>query len=50
MNVENTGMRLINQNVVWYSTYKTGLSCKYNKRKTLIDKVSTAPLEADDYV
>ena len=50
MNVENTGMRLIDGCVVWYSTYKTGLSCKYNKRNTLIDKVSTAPLEVDEYV
>ena len=48
MNVENSGMRLINGSVVWYSTYKIGLSSKNNKRQIL--GFSTAPLEINDYV
>ena len=50
MYVENTGMRYINGEVVWYSTYKTGLTTKYNKRKVMSDLVSTAPLEEHEYI
>ena len=50
MYVENTGMRYINGDVVWYSTYKTGLTTKYNKRKIMSDLVSTAPLETNEYI
>ena len=49
MTVENMGMRYLNGNVVWYSTSKTGLNSKYNKRHTLEDGVSTAPLEEHEY-
>ena len=48
MYVENTGMRYINGDVVWQSTYKTGLTTKYNKRKIMSDLVSTAPLETNE--
>ena len=50
MYVENTGMRFINSSIVWYSTYKSGLTAKYNKRNVMRDKVSTAPLEDDEYM
>ena len=50
MYVENTGMRYINGQVVWYSTYKTGLTTKKNKLKILSDLVSTAPLETNEYI
>ena len=47
--VENSGMRYVNHQVVWYSQYKAGLSAKYNKRHILDDNVSTMPLEEDEY-
>ena len=50
MYVENTGMRFVNGSIVWYSTYKSGLTSTYNKRNVMIDKVSTAPLEDGEYV
>ena len=50
MYVENTGMRFINGSIVWYSTYKSGLTAKFNKRNVTCDKVSTAPLEGGEYV
>ena len=50
MYVENTGMRYINGDVVWYSTYKTGLTTKYNQRKIMSDLVSTSPSETNEYI
>ena len=41
--VENTGMRYINGGVCWYSQTKTGLSCKYNKRHLMEDRITTYP-------
>jgi hypothetical protein len=49
MHVENTGMRYVNNSVVWYYTYKMGLTTKYNKRIIMDDNVSTAPLEENMY-
>ena len=46
--VENTGMRYINHNVVWYSQYKAGITAKYDKRK-IVNNVATLPLESSDY-
>jgi len=43
------GMRFMNGGVYYYSTYKTGLSSKYNKRHILSDGVSTCPLEENEY-
>ena len=48
--VENSGMRYMNGSVVWYSTYKAGLTTKYNKRMIMSDHVSTAPLEENEYI
>ena len=48
--LKNTGMRYLNGSVLWYSTYKTGLTTKYNKRKIMSDLVSTAPLEYNEYI
>ena len=50
MYVENTGMRYINGDVVWYSTQKLGLTTKYKKRNTMSNGVSTAPLETNEYI
>ena len=49
MYCENVGMRFMNTGVYYYSTYKTGLSAKYNKRYVMADGVSTCPLNENDY-
>ena len=49
MYCENTGMRCFNGSIYYYSTYKTGLSSKYDKRHTMSDGVSTCPLEEWEY-
>ena len=46
---ENVGMRFMNSGVYYYSTYKTGLSAKYNKRRVMSDGVSTCPLNKNEY-
>jgi len=45
----NTGMRYLNGSIVRYQTTKIGLTNKYNKRKTMEDKVTTCPLD-DSYI
>ena len=40
LQVENTGMRYTDGSVVWYSQTKTGLTCKYNKRHLLEDRIT----------
>ena len=47
--IENTGMRYINHNVVWYSQTKKGLTTRYDKRKVLEDKITTWPLDTQEY-
>ena len=47
--VENTGMRYLNGSVVQYTTCKTGLTAKYNKRHVMHDGVSTYPLNESEY-
>ena len=49
MEVENIGMRYINGGVYYYSSCKTGLSSKYDKRTIMSDRVSTYPLGIDEY-
>ena len=49
MDVENICMRYINGSVYYYSSCKTGLSSKYDKRKIMSDLVSTCPLNVNEY-
>ena len=49
MYCENVRMRFMNSGVYFYSTYKTGLTAKYNKRRIMCDSVSTAPLDENAY-
>ena len=49
INCTNTGMRFMNGSIYYYSTNKTALSSKYNKRKIMSDGVSTCPLEENEY-
>ena len=45
----NTGMRFMCGSIYYYSTNKTALSTRYNKRTVLNDGVSTAPLDENEY-
>ena len=49
MYCENVGMRHINGSVYYYSSYKTDLSSKYNKRSIMCDSVNTSPLDVSQY-
>ena len=49
MEVDNIGMRYINGGVYYYSSCKSGMSSRYDKRKIMSELVSTCPLDEGGY-